>query len=402
MLAALEGGGPVTGELQIRLATVAAADRERAERSPGRALTRATRGFLEGPPAGSEVTDAVPGSMTVTTAADVHVVSVSRGRVRIGSWDTPAIPTAERAVLLGDRAALEARDRDTMPRGLTRDQIVDAVIANREPDGTWPSDFVDRQVREVRARLFALEPDPSLVRLLRTKASGLSPSEVRASLGRLRASFDFPVVAARPAERIAPAKEPAPARTGPPAAETLSPENVGDGTPWRHVTLAMLIDAGLVSVPLDIEHRYHGTRLTGRIEDASRISFGGVVQGTLSMAGAVARQSVNGPPRGRPYWQTNGRTFWQYRRADGTLGVLDELRRQLHEGKVVSLAASRRAGASSHGPRLRTGRSAPFAGWDAPGDRGRDGRCQLPPERSNGTRQRRWNGVRPLPVGGRL
>lgn len=169
---------------------------------------------------------------------------------------------------------------------LTRIQMADHLI-----DALWKSDFVDRQVREVLARLFALEPDPSLVRLLRAKASGLSPSEVRASLGRLRASFDFPVVVARPAERIAPATEPARARTGPPAAETLSPKNVGDGTPWRHVTLAMLIDAGLVSVPLDIEHRYRGTKLTGRIEDASRTPFGGVFQGTLSMAGAVARQS---------------------------------------------------------------------------------------------------------------
>lgn len=212
-------------------------------------------------------------------------------------------------------------------------------------DALWKSDFVDRQVRDALARLFGLEPDPSLVRLLKSKASGLSSSEVRASLGRLRATFDFPVVAARPAERSTLPKEPAPTGTGSITAAPSSPNNFGAGTPWRHVTLTQLIDGGLIAVPLDIEHRFKGTQVTARIEDASRIGFGGTVYDSLSMAGAAARAAVNGPPPGRPYWQTNGWTFWQYRRADGSLGVLDDLRRELYEGKVVSLAVNRRAGA---------------------------------------------------------
>ncbi len=35
-------------------------------------------------------------------------------------------------------AHAEARSRDVSRGGLTREQIVDAAIANREPDGTWP------------------------------------------------------------------------------------------------------------------------------------------------------------------------------------------------------------------------------------------------------------------------
>jgi hypothetical protein len=50
----------------------------------------------------------------------------------------------------------------------------------------------------------------------------------------------------------------------------------------------------------------------------------------------VARRSIIGSTPGRDYPQTNSWTFWQYRRADGTLGLLDELRREFHERKVLS------------------------------------------------------------------
>ena len=120
---------------------------------------------------------------------------------------------------------------------------------------------------------------------------------------------------------------------------------MGEGTPWRRVTLNQLIDAGLVRVPLEIEHRYRGTQLAARIEDASRIVFEGAVYDSLSTAGGIARRSIVGSPPGRDYPQTNGWTFWQYRRTDGTLGLLDDLRREFHEGKIVSLVDARRTGA---------------------------------------------------------
>jgi len=126
-------------------------------------------------------------------------------------------------------------------------------------------------------------------------------------------------------------------RTEPP------PRQTGDGTPWRHVTLAQLINEGLVRVPLDIEHRYRGTQLNARIEQANRIVFDGRAYDSLSTAGGVARKSVVGSPPGREFPQTNGWTFWQFRSSDGNLRVLDELRRQFHERKVVSLVGGRRA-----------------------------------------------------------
>ena len=71
--------------------------------------------------------------------------------------------------------------------------------------------------------------------------------------------------------------------------------------------------------------------------------FTGNAYDSLSTAGGVARKSVVGSPPGRDFPQTNGWIFWQFRGPDGTLRVLDDLRREFHERKVVSLVDGRRA-----------------------------------------------------------
>jgi hypothetical protein len=159
----------------------------------------------------------------------------------------------------------------------------------------------------------------------------------------VRTTFDFQVVATPVVEPSEMRRERATAPDGRRCRTEPPPRQTGDGTPWRHVTLAQLINAGLVRVPLDIEHRYRGTQLKARIEQASRIVFDGRAYDSLSTAGGVARKSIVGSPPGRVFPQTNGWTFWQFRSPDGTLRVLDELRREFHERKVVSLVDSRRA-----------------------------------------------------------
>jgi hypothetical protein len=72
--------------------------------------------------------------------------------------------------------------------------------------------------------------------------------------------------------------------------------------------------------------------------------FNGKPYDSLSTAGGVARNSVAGPFPGRDVPQTNGWTFWQLRRPDGRLVPLDDLRRELHEGKVVNLHTDRASG----------------------------------------------------------
>jgi hypothetical protein len=66
------------------------------------------------------------------------------------------------------------------------------------------------------------------------------------------------------------------------------------------------------------------------IERDGTITFGGASYDSLSTAGGMARKSVIGAPKGRPYPQTNGWAFWQFRDPKtGELQDMDGVRQQL-------------------------------------------------------------------------
>lgn len=218
-------------------------------------------------------------------------------------------------------------------------------LAGRIIDEIWKAEFIDRQVRDAVGRLFGPEPDAVLVRRIRSAAPAVAPAEVRASLGRMRITFDIPEVTATIADQREGSARPPTRQVPKPSTPPTPVEPKGDGTPWRGVTLAQLVEAGLVRLPLALEHRYKGTQLSARIEAVERIVYDGRSYVSLSLTGGMARKSVVGAPPGRDYPQTNGWTFWQYRKVDGSLGVLDELRRELHEGKVVRINDAGRPGA---------------------------------------------------------
>jgi hypothetical protein len=234
-------------------------------------------------------------------------------------------------------------DPESHPEGTLR-LLAKAQMADHLIDVLWKSDFVDRQIRDALVGLFGPEPDPGLVRLIRARTGALSPAEVRSSLGRLRTTFDFPVAATPAVGSLLPTREPKPVTSEPAPSAKPAAGNMGEGTPWRRISLGQLIGAGLVRVPLEIEHHFRGAHLSARIEDADRIVFDGAMYDSLSTAGGMARKSVTGSPPGRDYPQTNGWTFWEYRASDGTLHSLDDLRRELYERKVVSLVDGRRTG----------------------------------------------------------
>jgi hypothetical protein len=272
--------------------------------------------------------------------AGVEWVALTDGNVWRIYKSHAAVPVEQKLFRVVNIADPAEHAEETL-RLLAKAQMADQLI-----DDLWKSDFVDRQIRDALQRLFAPEPDPSLVRIVRSKTSALTAAEVRKSLGRLRTTFDFPVVSA-PAERIERTPEARPARPRPAEAATApeavtAPKASGSGTPWRHVALADVIAAGLIRLPFEIEHRYRGVELRARIEGPGRIVFDGQAYDSLSTAGGMARKSVAGPFPGREIPQTNGWTFWEYRGPDGGLRVLDDLRRAVHDGKVISLASGRR------------------------------------------------------------
>jgi hypothetical protein len=303
-------------------------------------LLRTPRLFIEAKPLGERIDDGKWASqiLTYATVAGVEWVVLTDGNEwRIYNSHAP-VPVEQKLFRVVRVADATSEPGQTL-RLLAKEQMADHLI-----DVHWKSDFIDRQIRGVLVRLFGPEPDPALVRLIRSRAQALSPADVRSSLGRLQTTFDFPVVASATAGSVAPVAKPV-ATSKAPSPKPASPTGKVGGTPWRGVSLGQLITAGLVRVPLTIQHRYRGTALTARIEDATRIEFEGVAYDSLSTAGGMARRSVAGPFKGPATPQTNGWTFWQMRTADGSLRKLDDLRREFHERKVVSLPTRRRAGA---------------------------------------------------------
>ncbi len=309
-------------------------------------LLRSPRLFIEAKSLGAHLDDGKWASqiLAYATVAGVEWVALTDGNEWRIYNSHAAVPVEQKLFRV-----VRVADPDSHPEQ-TLQLLAKAQMADHLIDVLWKSDFVDRQVRDALVRLFGPEPDPALVRLIRARAVALSPAEVRSSLGRLRTTFDFPVASAPTAPAIPAAQPKAPPTVPSPFAREVRRVLTGDrmprgaGTPWHGVSLGQLIGAGLVRAPLDLERHYKGADLTARIEGASRVVFAGQPYDSVSMAGGMARKSIVGSRPGQAYPSTNGWTFWQYRRTDGTLGLLDDLRREFHESKIVSLVDARRTG----------------------------------------------------------
>jgi predicted type IV restriction endonuclease len=178
-------------------------------------------------------------------------------------------------------------------------------------DAHWNRHFVDSNVKKALETLLA-GYDAGLIKLVRKKTKGLSPSDVRASLKRAKIKIDFPIPST--VDVVKPFKK-----------KPLKP--IGN-------TLAALIEAGIIKPPLDVERDYKGKRLTAVIQADGTVVFGAASYDSLSTAGGMARKSVLGPSGKRPYPQTNGWTFWRYRdRTTGELRAVDYLRKQYRAQK---------------------------------------------------------------------
>lgn len=193
----------------------------------------------------------------------------------------------------------------------------------------WKSQFVDRRVKATLTKLFADE-DGSLVHLVRKRSPDLSLSDVRESLRRATIDVHYPALArtvTSAADAAAQAVTPATA----PLAEAAGDLTVESPTSPRSyaVELQDLIVAGVVQTPLSLSKVYKGVQLEAVINSDGRVQFAGESYDSLSTAAGMARKSVIGTSDGRPFPQTNGWIFWQYRdAASGELRLIDNLRQQ--------------------------------------------------------------------------
>lgn len=186
-------------------------------------------------------------------------------------------------------------------------------MAQKRIDALWKAHFVDRHVKTALQDLLTSH-NRTLIRWVHTRRPGLSSSDIRDSLTRANIQIEFPVVAPD-----------LPASGAGRSSRRRRPKTTG-------LRLLDLIEAGLVSAPLQLERDYKGVRLTATIQADATVVVDGQPYRSLSTAGGMARRSVIGAPPDRPYPQTNGWTFWKYRDPEtGDLMQIDVLRKRYAE-----------------------------------------------------------------------
>lgn len=204
-------------------------------------------------------------------------------------------------------------------------------------DELWKAHFIDRKVRLAFESLLR-DDDAALIRFICKKASGVTPSEARASLKRAKITIDFPVPKV-PEQPVTTSLSPnaAPSSDVATFLQQSGDVEAATRTTTAEITLPTLIAAGLITVPLEVFRIYKGVKLVATVQPDGRVAFGGQSYDSLSTAGGMARKSVIGAPEGRPYPQTNGWTFWQFRDAkSGQLLDMDSLRQQFLASRAKS------------------------------------------------------------------
>jgi predicted type IV restriction endonuclease len=201
---------------------------------------------------------------------------------------------------------------------LSKDRIRDDEIGI-----LWKSHFVDRQVKTVLESLFLSEPDPSLMRLVTKRVRDLSRKDVRASLVRVRAQFNFPVDPdSRPTGQ---AKTRELRRTG-----GIEIKKKRGTHKMLGVTLLDLIDAGLLSPSATLIARYKDRPMEATVLPDGAVSFQGKRYESSSSAGGAAIRAATG----RLTASADGWRFWRLRDEMGNLVPLTTIRQEYLRRKM--------------------------------------------------------------------
>ncbi len=182
----------------------------------------------------------------------------------------------------------------------------------------WHAHFADRQVHKALKRLFGPAPDESFVSLLKGETADLTDEDVAASLRRVQARFEFPLV-----HVSVPEPQPEPAPKPKPVNPTPNP------VPAHLVRLRHLTAAGLIPRPIDLHRTYLGQDLSARIETDGTVTYQGRSFRSLSMAGNAARIAAGFSGK-RP--STNGWRFWRFTDDDGHVKEMEVFRKRFLAG----------------------------------------------------------------------
>lgn len=274
---------------------------------------RTPRLFVEAKALGNELTDWkwAKQIMGYASVAGVPWVVLTNGNEYKIYNAYATVPVEKKLFRAFDLSSMDSTALETLSL-LSREELEGKRI-----EGLWQAHFVDQQVRTVIEELFGTgDPDTSLVSLVKKRAKGLSPKEVKASLTRVRVDLDFPF---QPAVIKPPIKRK--------TKETTAQHQIKDSR-GTEVSLLSIIESKLIRAPLVLQKTYKGRRFSATVEVDGRVTFQGVKYDSLSAAGGMARGTVVDTPPGKKYPATNGWTFWQFTDHDGQVKEIDYLRQQ--------------------------------------------------------------------------
>lgn len=264
-------------------------------------------------------------TVAYATAAGVNWVVLTNGKEwRIFNAHAP-VPLERklfRTVRLGERS-----DTTLPVLGLLSK---DSIEANRI-EGFWTTHFADQAVSEALSDLFDRKgPSREIVAAVRRRTPELELKDVRRSLARVRATFDFAdgsVGAVSAAGRAVPGRSVG--RQPATSERAARPEPGGKvSEAERNLTLPDLIQRGLLSPGATLEASIRGQRADATLRSDGWVVYEDVAYRALSGAGAAVKETWAGRSLSPAERSTDGWQFWRARDPDGALVTLKELRRR--------------------------------------------------------------------------
>ena len=175
-------------------------------------------------------------------------------------------------------------------------------------DELWKDFYVDRQVRHALEELFnGDEPARGLVNLVHKHVQNLARPEIRASLMRARATFNFP--AAGPiiydSHHVIQLPKPSADPRRPPGSK---PRRISEDE--KQVSVPDLLTSGRLRAGDVLDAHYRGHRHTAEVQADGKIRFAGSSYSSLSSAGGAVKEAVLGPDTPRSVKSTDGWGFW--------------------------------------------------------------------------------------------
>ncbi len=280
-------------------------------------LMRMPRLFIEAKAIGENLDDPRWANQTISYAAvaGVEWVALTNGaewRVYNAHAPVPVEHKLFRTVRIADDvdAAFELLSL------LSKDNMRDNRIQE-----LWRSFFVDREINRALNDLFASgEPPRELIALLAKRVPKLPHADLRASLQRVRATFDFPRAGVAPTGSAPPAA-PVPA---PRPAEPSIPKSRASGQPpatrsrkitvsedERNVGFEEMMAAGRVTPGATLHGDYMGQRHTATVMPSGQIRYQEKVYGSPSAAGRAVKLHVRGRHTPESTLSTDGWDFWR-------------------------------------------------------------------------------------------